>query len=69
MKQQQGLPTMKKLSRQEMKNVQGGIWQWDWSYGGIWVCRADGYSCYFYQWECENECSNPSSCAIYSYCP
>jgi len=64
MKQQQLLKEAKRLSRNEMKQLQGGNW-----WNGVWVCVIDGYSCSFYQWECEQSCSNPAYCTSMSYCP
>jgi hypothetical protein len=62
MKQQQNLG--KKLGRNDMKKVQGGI-----TTTGLWVCPADYYDCYLYRGQCLTYCSRPATCRWYAGCP
>jgi hypothetical protein len=66
-KQQNASSPGKKLSRNEMKNLTGGLNNN--AGGGLWVCTADYYDCYFSKYQCQLSCSVPSSCRFYSYCP
>lgn len=65
MKQQQNaLLQAKKLSRSEMKKLQGGL-----AAAGLWVCTGDDYRCFRTKALCQAGCSVPTSCQNYMYCP
>jgi len=63
-KQQSSVGFGKKLSRFDMKKLQGGALA-----AGTWVCVADFYDCYPTQGQCQTNCSRPSSCRLYANCP
>lgn len=54
----------KKLTRGEMKKLQGGLIT-----SGLWVCPSNGYECYFYKGDCQLDCPRPNSCRWYAQCP
>jgi hypothetical protein len=53
----------KKLSRTEMKNLNGGA-----AALGLWVCTLE-YDCYSTLAACRTYCVKPALCKAYSYCP
>lgn len=53
----------KKMDVKQMKQILGGA-----TYGP-WVCTVDEYRCYWYQYQCQQGCSDPRSCFRYAYCP
>jgi hypothetical protein len=62
-KQQMASFPGKKLSRNEMKNLNGGA-----AYYGTWVCPSDGYSCFPNKWTCIYRCPD-KVCYVADYCP
>lgn len=65
-KQQISMGIGKKLSNQDMKNLQGGLIIPTY---GLWVCSVDYYECYRYRGECLTNCSRPSACQWAQNCP
>jgi hypothetical protein len=55
----------KKLSRNDMKNLNGGSA----ALLGVWVCVIDDFQCFRYDYLCRANCSKPTGCRLLNYCP